>query len=157
MAKPVVLTEAGLKKIVDELEELKTVKRPEIAEKIKIARSFGDLSENSEYDEAKDEQGKVEARIADLEAMLKHAKMIDESETDGDTVGIGSKVRVFDKEFDEEVVYQVVGSAEADPMDGKISDESPVGKALLGRSKDDDVVAETPQGELKFKILEIIR
>ncbi|MGI6269947.1 MAG: transcription elongation factor GreA [Candidatus Howiella sp.] len=157
MAKQIVLTEAGLKKIEDELEELRTHKRKEIAEKIKIARSFGDLSENSEYDEAKNEQAKVEARIADLEAMLKNAKMVDESISDGNTVEIGSTVRVLDVEFKEEVVYQVVGSAESDPVNGKISDESPVGQALLGSRKGAKVVAETPQGELKFKVLEIMR
>lgn len=157
MAKQVILTEEGLKKIEEELEQLKTEKRKEVAEKIKIARSFGDLSENSEYDEAKNEQAKVEARIADLEAMLKNAKMIDESETDGTKVGIGTKVRVLDVEFKEEVVYQVVGSAEADPMDGKISDESPLGMALLGHKKGAKVVADTPAGELKFKILEIMK
>ncbi len=157
MAKQIVLTEAGLKKIEEELEELRTHKRKEIAEKIKIARSFGDLSENSEYDEAKNEQAKVEARIADLEAMLKNVKMVDESISDGTTVEIGSTVRVFDVEFEEEVVYQVVGSAESDPANGKISDESPVGRALLGGRTGAEVVAETPQGELKFKILEIMR
>lgn len=157
MAKQIVLTEAGLKKIEEELEELRTHKRKEIAEKIKIARSFGDLSENSEYDEAKNEQAKVEARIADLEAMLKNVKMVDESISDGTTVEIGSTVRVFDVEFEEEVVYQVVGSAESDPANGKISDESPVGRALLSGRTGAEVVAETPQGELKFKILEIMR
>ena len=156
MAKQILLTEAGLKKIEDELEELRTHKRKEIAEKIKIARSFGDLSENSEYDEAKNEQAKVEARIADLEAMLKNAKMVDESISDGTTVEIGSTVRVLDVEFKEEVVYQVVGSAESDPVNGKISDESPVGKALLGSRKGAKVIADTPQGELKFKVLEIM-
>ena len=158
MAKQVVLTEVGRKKIEDELEELKTNKRKEVAEKIKIARSFGDLSENSEYDEAKNEQAKVEARIADLEAMLQNAKMIDENEpTSKKVVGIGSKVRLLDVEFKEEIVYQVVGTAEADPIDGKISDESPVGKALIGAKKGATVIADTPQGEIKFKVLELIK
>ena len=157
MPKQIVLTEDGRKKIEDELEELKTVKRKEIAEKIKIARSFGDLSENSEYDEAKNEQAKVEARIADLDAMLQNAKMVDKSESNGKKVGIGSKVRLLDVEYKEEIVYQVVGTAEADPLNGKISDESPVGKALIGAKKGATVIAEAPQGEVKFKILELIK
>lgn len=157
MAKQVVFTAEGRKKIEDELEFYKTEKRKDVAEKIKIARSFGDLSENSEYDEAKNEQAKIEARIADLEAMLKNAVMIEETESDGNAVNIGSKVKVLDVEFDEEVIYQVVGSAEADPINGRISDESPVGKALLTHVVGDVVTAETPGGDLKFEILEIIK
>lgn len=156
MAKQVVLTEEGRKKIEEELELYKTEKRKDVAEKIKIARSFGDLSENSEYDEAKNEQAKIEARIADLEAMLKNAVMVDKTETDSGMIGIGSKVKVLDVEFEEEVIYQVVGSAEADPVNGRISDESPVGKALIGHKKGDQVVAETPGGDVKFDILEIL-
>lgn len=157
MAKQVVFTAEGRKKIEDELEFYKTEKRKDVAEKIKIARSFGDLSENSEYDEAKNEQAKIEARIADLEAMLKNAVMIEETESDSNAVNIGSKVKVLDVEFDEEVIYQVVGSAEADPINGRISDESPVGKALLTHVVGDVVTAETPGGDLKFEILEIIK
>ncbi len=157
MAKQVFLTDEGLKKYEQELEDLRTNKRKEIADKIKVALSFGDLSENSEYDEAKNEQAKVEARIVELEAMLKNVKIIDDDELNGEQVGIGSKVKVLDLEFDEECEYQVVGSAEADPLLGKISDESPVGKALLGHTAGETVVAEAPAGELRFKILEIAR
>ncbi len=157
MAKQVFLTDEGLKKYEQELEDLRTNKRKEIADKIKVALSFGDLSENSEYDEAKNEQAKVEARIVELEAMLKNVKIIDDDELNGEQVGIGSKVKVLDLEFDEECEYQVVGSAEADPLSGKISDESPVGKALLGHTAGETVVAEAPAGELRFKILEIAR
>ena len=157
MAKQFFLTDEGLKKYEQELEDLRTNKRKEIADKIKVALSFGDLSENSEYDEAKNEQAKVEARIFELEAMLKNVKIIDDDELNSERVGIGSRVRVLDLEFDEELDYQVVGSAEADPLEGKISDESPVGKALLGHSTGETVVAEAPAGELRFKILEIAR
>ncbi|MCI8360440.1 MAG: transcription elongation factor GreA [Clostridiales bacterium] len=157
MAKQFFLTDEGLKKYEQELEDLRTNKRKEIADKIKVALSFGDLSENSEYDEAKNEQAKVEARIFELEAMLKNVKIIDDDELNSERVGIGSKVRVLDLEFDEELDYQVVGSAEADPLEGKISDESPVGKALLGHTTGETVVAEAPAGELRFKILEIAR
>lgn len=157
MAKQIVLTTEGRKKIEEELELYKTEKRKDVAEKIKIARSFGDLSENSEYDEAKNEQAKIEARIADLEAMLKNAVMIENADAASGVVGIGSKVKVLDVEFDEEVIYQVVGSAEADPMNGRISDESPVGKALLGHTVGEEVSADAPGGELKFKILELLK
>ena len=157
MAKQIVLTTEGRKKIEEELELYKTEKRKDVAEKIKIARSFGDLSENSEYDEAKNEQAKIEAHIADLEAMLKNAVMIDNADAASGVVGIGSKVKVLDVEFDEEVIYQVVGSAEADPMNGRISDESPVGKALLGHTVGEEVSADAPGGELKFKILELLK
>ena len=150
MAKQFFLTDEGLKKYEQELEDLRTNKRKEIADKIKVALSFGDLSENSEYDEAKNEQAKVEA-------MLKNVKIIDDDELNSERVGIGSKVKVLDLEYDEELYYQVVGSAEADPLEGKISDESPVGKALLGHSAGETVVAEAPAGELRFKILEIAR
>ena len=138
-----------------ELEYSKTTRADEIAELIKEARGFGDLSENSEYDEAKNDQAKVEARIVELEAMLKNAKVIDEEELGDDVVHIGSKVRVFDIEFDEEIEYQVVGSAEADPRSGKISDESPVGRALLGAKVGDVVEAEAPGGIVKFEIRNI--
>lgn len=155
MPKQVILTDAGLKKYEDELEMLKTVKRKEISEKIKVALSFGDLSENSEYDEAKNDQAKVEARIVELEAMLKNAKVIDEEDLNNDIVHIGSKVRVLDVEYNEELDYQVVGSAEADPRSGKISDESPVGRALLGAKVGDVVEAEAPGGIVKFEIKQI--
>lgn len=152
-----VLTDEGLKKLENELEELKTVKRKDIAEKIKVALSFGDLSENSEYDEAKNEQAIVESRIAQLEAMLKNVKVLDEEELTNEHVGIGSKVKTMDLEYNEEVLYQIVGSTESDPTVGRISDESPVGKALLGRKVGDIVEVEAPVGLLKFEILEITK
>lgn len=157
MAKQILLTDDGLKKYEQELEDLKTVKRKEIADKIKVALSFGDLSENSEYDEAKNEQAKVEARIAELEVMLKNVKVIDDDDINTERVTVGSKVTVLDLEYEEECVYRVVGSAEADPKAGLISDESPVGKALLGHMVGDEVVAEAPVGELSFRILQISR
>lgn len=151
------LTKQGLEAFQKELEYLKTEKRNEIAEKIKVARSFGDLSENSEYDEAKNEQAKMENRIAELEEMLKNVKIIDEGKKSSKEVNTGTKVRILDVEMDEELEYQVVGSSEADPMNGKISDESPVGSALLGHKVGETVVASTPSGELQFKILKILK
>lgn len=151
----IILTDAGLKKLVDELEELKTVKRKEVADKIKVALSFGDLSENSEYDEAKNEQAMVEARIMQLESMLKNAKVLDEKELSTDAVSVGSKVTVLDIEFDEEIEYHLVGSTESDPSENKISDESPVGNALMGHKVGDTVEAEAPVGTIKFKIIKI--
>lgn len=157
MAKQYVLTDAGLKKLEQELEQLKTEKRKEIAEKIKVALSFGDLSENSEYDEAKNEQAMVESRIATIEAMLKNVKLIDDDQLDTEAVNLGAKVQVYDVEFDETVEYQIVGSTEADPDQNLISDESPVGRALLGHKVGDEVEAETPGGVLKFKVLNITK
>lgn len=157
MPKQVVLTDDGLKKLEAELEMLKTEKRKEIADKIKVALSFGDLSENSEYDEAKNEQAMVEARIAQIEAMLKNVKLIDDDEISTDTVVLGSKVKVFDVEFNEETIYAIVGSTEADPDQNKISDESPVGKALLGHAVGETVQVETPGGTIELKILEITK
>lgn len=157
MAEKKRLTEDGLKKLELELEELKTVKRKEIAEKIKIALSFGDLSENSEYDEAKNEQAIIESKITQLEAMLKNVEVVDTDELSTEHIGVGSKVRLKDIEFDEEVVYHIVGSAEADPMDNKISDESPMGKALLGHKQGDDVQVEAPAGMIHFQVMEIFK
>ena len=154
-AKEVVLTYEGLKKLEDELAFLKSVKRLEIAERIKQALSFGDISENSEYDEAKNEQAQVEGRIVQLENMLKNAKLIDEDEISTDVVSLGSKVKILDMEFDEEVEYFIVGSTEADPSKFKISNESPVGRALMGERKGSVVEASVPDGVIKFKILEI--
>ncbi len=153
--KKVVLTYEGLKKREEELEELKTVRRKEVAEKIKEARGQGDLSENAEYDAAKEEQGEIEARIALLEKMLRNAEVIDDEEVSYDIVGIGSKVKLYDKEFEEEVEYVIVGSAEADPMENKISNESPVGLGLLGHKVGDEVTIETPDGEIKFDVIGI--
>lgn len=155
MAKAIKLTDEGLKKLQDELEHLKTVGRTEIAEKIKVARGYGDLSENSEYDEAKNEQAKIEARIVELESMLKNVEIIAEKKSASKTVIIGSKVKVYDVEFDEEMEFKVVGSAEADPENGLISDESPVGKALLGSKVGQIVKAEAPAGEIELKIVAI--
>lgn len=151
------MTYEGIRKLENELEMLKTVKRKEITEKIKVALGFGDLSENAEYTEAKNEQGIVESRIVHLEQLLKNAEVVDESELPKDIVSVGSKVKVLDYDFDEEVEYRIVGSAEADPMANKISSESPVGKALLGKKKNAKVEAQTPNGVLKFKVLSISR
>ena len=153
--KSVKLTDDGLKKLQDELEHLKTVGRADIAEKIKIARGYGDLSENSEYDEAKNEQAKIEARIVEIEAMLKNVEIITNVKGAAKTVVVGVKVKVYDEEFDEECEYYIVGSQEADPRNNRISDESPVGKALLGKKVGEEVIVEAPQGEIKFKILGI--
>ena len=155
--KKVVLTYEGLKRMEEELEELKTVRRKEVAEKIKEARGQGDLSENAEYDAAKEEQAEIEARIVVLEKMLRNAEVIDDEEVSSDIISIGSKVKIYDLEFEEEEEYSIVGSAEADPMTGKISNESPVGRALLGHKLGDLVTAETPGGEAEFRILEISR
>ena len=155
MAKTFKVTEDGLKKLQDELEKLKTVGRADIAEKIKIARGYGDLSENSEYDEAKNEQAKIEARIVEIEAMLKNVEVIADIKGAAKTVMVGTKVKVLDIEFNEECTYKIVGSTEANPMEEKISDESPVGKALLGKKVGDEVIVEAPAGEIKLKILKI--
>ena len=155
MAKTIKITEDGLAKLKQELETLKTTGRADIAEKIKVARGYGDLSENSVYDEAKNEQAKIEARIVELESMLKNVEIIEDVKGSAKTVVIGVKVKALDMEFDEECEYRVVGSTEANPLEGKISDESPLGKALLGKTVGDEVIVDAPAGELKFKILEI--
>ncbi|MBQ3038691.1 MAG: transcription elongation factor GreA [Clostridia bacterium] len=155
--KEIILTGEGMQKLKDELEFLKTVRRPEVSEKIKIARGFGDLSENAEYDEAKKEQAEVEERVQVLEQMLKYARVLDESEIDNDTVGLGARVKLWDEEFEEEVEYFIVGTTEADPMNNKLSVESPVGKALTGKKKDDTVTVMTPGGEVIYKIIDISR
>ena len=153
--KEILLTQEGYDNLEKELEELKTVKRYEIAERIKAARAFGDLSENSEYDEAKNAQAANETKIADLENKLRHAKIIDESEIDTKTVQIGNIVKVHDEEFNEDVEYTIVGSTEVDLANNKISNESPIGAALLGAKKNEVVEANTPGGIVKFKILSI--
>ncbi|QAT48414.1 transcription elongation factor GreA [Caproiciproducens sp. NJN-50] len=159
MVKQVILTKEGLDKLESELEELKSVKRKEVAEKIKVALSFGDLSENSEYDEAKNEQAIVEARIADIEVMMKNVRVIDESELSGENVHIGSKVElrvVNPKTGGSNVVnYRMVGSNEADPVNGCISDESVVGRALLDHGIGDKVTVEVPAGVMEYEILAI--
>lgn len=155
MAKPVIMTDEGLKNILDELEYLKNVKRKEVIEAISKARSFGDLSENSEYDEAREEQGKVETQIKELEELLKHVKVINDSDVKTDSVNVGARVKVYDLEYDEELEYFIVGSTEADPLAHKLSDQSPIGSALIGAKVGETVSAFTPAGELKLKILEI--
>ena len=156
MAKPILLSEEGLKNLENELDTLKTVTRKEIAEKIKIARGYGDLSENSEYDEAKNEQAKIEARILEIEAMLKNVQLIDDTAAK-DVIGVGSKVKILNKSMNKEFIYKIVGSAEANAVEGKISDESPVGKALMGHKAGDDVTVNVPAGgSLEFSVLELI-
>ena len=155
MADEFLLTQSAVDELKEELKYLRTTRRNEVAEKIKEAKSFGDLSENSEYDEAKSEQGKLEAQITELEYTLQHVKIIDESVLSSDTVHIGSFVTVYDHEYDEEVKYQIVGFTQADPISNKISDESPIGKALLGHNAGDVVDVETPGGMIKLEIKEI--
>ncbi len=155
--KETLLTYEGLKKLEEELEYLKTEKRKEVAERIKVALGFGDLSENSEYDEAKNEQAQVEMRIIDLENKLRNVKIIDEDEIDTKTVQVGNTVQVLDMEYDEKINYTIVGSTEADLLENKISNESPIGKALLGRKKNEIVEVEAPAGILSFKILKITK
>lgn len=153
--KEVLLTQEGYDNLEKELEYLKTEKRSEISERIKVALGFGDLSENSEYDEAKNAQASNEIKIAELENKLRYARIIDESEIDTKTVQVGNKVKVLDMEFDEEVEYTIVGSTEVDLSQNRISNESPIGSALLGAKKNQVVEAQTPGGVVKFKILAI--
>lgn len=153
--KEVLLTQEGYDNLEKELEYLKTEKRSEISERIKVALGFGDLSENSEYDEAKNAQASNEIKIAELENKLRYARIIDESEIDTKTVQVGNKVKVLDMEFDEEVEYTIVGSTEVDLSQNRISNESPIGSALLGAKKNQIVEAQTPGGVAKFKILAI--
>ena len=152
-----ILTYEGLKKYEDELHELKVVKRQEVAQKIKEAREQGDLSENAEYDAAKDEQRDIEARIEELEKILKNVEVVVEDEVDLETINIGCKVILHDMEFDEDLEYKIVGSTEANSLKGKISNESPVGKALLGRRVGEIVTVETMAGSIQYKVLEIQR
>ena len=149
------LTQSGFKKLQDELEHLKVNRRKEIAEKIKEARAQGDLSENAEYDAAKDEQRDIEARIEELEKILKNVEVVDEEDVTADRIMIGSRVRIYDVEFEEELSYKIVGSTEANSIKGKISNESPVGKALMGAHVGDTVTVHTPAGESAYKVLEI--
>ena len=153
--KDVILTQEGYENLEKELEYLRTEKRAEIAERIKVALGFGDLSENSEYDEAKNAQAANEAKIAELEEKIKYARVIDEAEIDTDVVQVGNIVKVLDMEFDEEVEYTIVGSTEVDLANNKISNESPIGKALLGKKKNKIVEVQAPVGTIKLKILKI--
>lgn len=147
------MTQAGKDKLVQELEYLKSVKRKEVVERIKIARSFGDLSENSEYDSAKEEQAFVEGRITTLENMIRNAKIIEEGELAGDSVTLGSSVTFVELPNGEEETYTIVGSAEADPFEGKISNDSPIAKSLLGKKVGDQVSVQTPGGEMSVRIV----
>ena len=156
-AKQVLLTSDGLKKLQDELENLKTVRRQENKEAIKRARSFGDLSENSEYDEAKEEQANIERRISEIEGMLVNVKIIDEDLADTDIVTVGSTVKIKCLEDGEEEIYAIVGSTESNPLEGKISDECPVGKALLNHKVGETVSVEIPDGVANYEILAIER
>ena len=157
MAKEYRLSPERLEELKEEQVYLKTVREKEVADLIKEARSFGDLSENSEYDEAKNAQGKLYSRIAELDEILSNYVLITDEEKNMDIVHVGNTVTVEDLEFDEKLTYQVVGSQEADPMNGRISEESPFGKALLGRKAGEDVVVEAPEGSIHYKILEIHR
>lgn len=153
--KKTVLTYEGLKRLEEELQELKVVRRKDVAAKIKEARGQGDLSENAEYDAAKEEQAEMEARIVILEKMLRNAEVIDEEELDLDSISVGSKVTVLDIEFNEKIDYLIVGSTEADPIKGRISNESPLGLALLQRKRGDIVSVEAPDGTIEYEIVDI--
>ncbi|MBD2866075.1 transcription elongation factor GreA [Paenibacillus oceani] len=153
--KEVLLTQEGLKKLEEELEHLKSVKRREVAERIKVAIGYGDISENSEYEDAKNEQAFIEGRIITLEKMLRNARIINNDEVDTDAVNVGSIVTVEDLEYGETVEYAIVGTAESDPFQNKISNESPVGKALLGKRKDSIVDVQVPAGVIQYKIIDI--
>ena len=153
--KETVLTSEGVRKLEQELQKLKTVRRREVADRIKQALAFGDLSENSEYDEAKNEQAFIEGRIVTLEKLLRNAKIIDDEDISTDVVSVGAAVKVLDIEFDDVIEYTIVGSAEANPGKNKISNESPVGRALLGKSIGSEVEVDVPDGVIKLKILEI--
>ena len=157
MAKEYRISAERLEELKQELTYLKTVREKEVAELIKEARSFGDLSENSEYDEAKNEQGKLYSRMAELEEILSNYTIIDDSEKSADMIHVGTTVVVKDLEFDEEETYEIVGSQEADPMNGRISEEFPFGRALLGRKIGEEVIVEAPAGNIKYKILKIER
>ncbi|MDR1912882.1 MAG: transcription elongation factor GreA [Clostridiales bacterium] len=150
-----VLTYVGLKNLEEELQELRTVRRKNVAEKIKEARGQGDLSENAEYDAAKEEQAEIEARIAAIEKMLRNVELIDEEDLDSETVNIGSTVRLLDIEFNDELVYTIVGSLEADPFQNKISNESPLGQALLQKRSGDEIVVDAPDGAIHYTLLAI--
>ena len=157
MDKKNLLTYEGLQKLENELQDLKVVRRKEVAQKIKEAREQGDLSENAEYDAAKDEQRDIEARIDEIEKILKNAEVVIEEEVDLDKINVGCRVKILDMEFDEELEYKLVGSTEANSLKGKISNESPVGRALIGAKVGDTLTVETQAGDLKYKVLEIQR
>lgn len=153
--KEVILTQDGLRKLENELEHLKSVKRREVAERIKVAIGYGDISENSEYEDAKNEQAFIEGRVITLEKMLRNARIINSDEVDINTVSIGAKVILRDVEFKEDIEYNIVGTAESDPSQNKISNESPVGKAILGKKKGSTVDVNVPAGIIQYKIIDI--
>ena len=157
MADKQMYTKQGFQELLDELSYLKLTRREEIKEQIAVARGFGDLSENAEYDEARNEQAKVEARILELESLIENAEIIDESMMDARSISLGSVVTLLDEEFDEEITYSIVGSNQADPLEQKISDQSPIGRALMGKKAGDRVTVTAPAGELHFKVLEVSR
>ena len=150
-------TKQGFQDLIDELKYLKLTRREEIKEQIAVARGFGDLSENAEYDEARTEQAKVEARILELESLIENAEIIDESMMDARSISLGSVVKLLDEDFDEEITYSIVGSNQADPLEQKISDQSPIGRALMGKKAGERVVVSAPAGELHFRIMEVSR
>ncbi len=152
-----ILTEEGLKALEDELQDLKLNRRKEVAQKIKEARELGDLSENAEYDAAKEEQRDIELRIEEIDKILKNAELVTDDDVDSSVINIGCTVRIKDLEFDEELEYKIVGSTEANSLKGKISNESPVGKALIGAKVGQKVEVETPSGVIEYKILEITK
>lgn len=149
------LTPEGKEQLEEKLNYYKTVKRPDVVKRIGIAREYGDLSENSEYDAAKDEQAQIEAEISEMENILLNAEIIDKKNIRNDIVGVGCKVKLYDEDFDEEVEYRIIGSSESDPMKGIISNVSPVGKTLIGHKKGDVVVVKTPGGAITYKIVSI--
>jgi transcription elongation factor GreA len=153
--KDVILTQEGFKKLTKEIEFLSTEKRREVADRIRVAREFGDIAENAEYDDAKNEQALLEHRIATLEERLRNARVIEKKDIAKDVVSVGSKVRLRDLDAKQTVEYRIVGSAEADPAENKLSNESPVGKAIIGKKKGETVEVSAPRGSMKFKILEI--
>ena len=150
-------TKQGYQDLLDELKYLKLTRREEIKEQIAVARGFGDLSENAEYDEARNEQAKVEARIQELEALIENAEIIDETNMDVRSISLGSVVKLLDEDFEEEITYNIVGSNQADPLENKISDQSPIGRALMGKKAGESVTVIAPAGELHFKVLEVSR
>ncbi len=157
MAEKQMYTKQGYQELLDELSYLKLTRREEIKEQIAVARGFGDLSENAEYDEARNEQAKVEARIVELEALIENAEVIDETAMDTRTISLGSMVKLYDEDDEEELSYSIVGSNQADPLEGKISDQSPIGRGLMGKRAGDHVAVETPSGERHFHIREVSR
>ncbi len=157
MAEKQMYTKQGYQELLDELSYLKLTRREEIKEQIAVARGFGDLSENAEYDEARNEQAKVEARIVELESLIENAEVIDETAMDTRTISLGSIVKMYDEDDEEELTYSIVGSNQADPIEGKISDQSPIGRGLMGKRAGEHITVETPSGERHFHIREVSR